>query len=281
MPEAAGEIATYVFNEVIEAIYSAQRRLKKLSLNGVPLTVLRQQSELWTKLGATISNLEELEWNFYGEDVEANSVSFPKQVLHGAREGRLEDMLKACTKLRSMTINPPLTWREPEKMLDLSHVVGSGHWSMLNHLDLTEIKTTAADLVRFLLLHKETLTYLRLDEIRLIAGTWIECFEPLASQLRHLERLFIYRLKSLETEGYILFDLPPIVEKRSSGKIGDLLEYLKVGGAVVPMEEVFADDELGDFDSDSDDVDEDEDEEDGDEDEDDGGDEELDDDTFW
>lgn len=239
LPQADAKLAAYVFREVMQAAGSTGKSLKKLAMGDVPLTVLREQGELTVNLDTMMIELEQLEWKLCGEDMDINMELFPEQVLHVAQQGCLVSMLSNCDKLRSMTISLPWTSREPEVLLDLKYVVGKGYWSMLEHLDLMEMKTAAGDLLGFLLLHKATLRSLILKDILLTDGTWVECFERLAGQLRHLQKLGIGHLKTLQTGGYIY--LESAHDSQKACEVGALLQYFKNGGDIVPVEEKFLD----------------------------------------
>ena len=197
-----GPLGLRQMRSLLLGAYHAGLKVETVQCGAVSWRILQQDSETFTRMSNSMSNVKNLRLEFstgYGEhedgwrwtefDIESCSTYL--------EAGRLREFVTAAPNLENLQVG--FQFNDPWPT-HLKYVVGEHYWPSLKTVKLRMIGTRENDLVSFCSRHASTLKSLHLTSIGLVEGDWFSAFNRMRKILT-LDRLVVAgRLEGLGEE---------------------------------------------------------------------------------
>ncbi|KAL8656190.1 MAG: hypothetical protein Q9226_002747 [Calogaya cf. arnoldii] len=105
-----------------------------------------------------------------------------------SQQGRFLDLFGSVPCLQVLWICCE-SWIESAERIDLRHVVGDIYWCKLRDVSINGFKTTSEGLLQFFQSHVKTLKAVKLENIRLLQGSWPNILRSMRTSLT-LEKFY-------------------------------------------------------------------------------------------
>ena len=166
---------------VLLGAYHAGLKLETLNCGVVSWRILKEDSETFAHMKASVMHLKTLQLDFnYDDWRQEKEIEFCCTYLEA---GRLTDFIAAAPNLEHLQIGFQCT--KLTYTTQLKHIVGEHHWPSLKTVHFKKISSTEDDLVSFCRRHADTLRSLHLSSITFDYGDgeWVSAFNRMRKVL--------------------------------------------------------------------------------------------------